>query len=287
MAEPNSIYCKRGFSAIKHGTSGRTAWNGITGRHPPEYAILNMMRNAFDQNGLQLSTFTGTKIFDLEFPGITFFPTANLAKGPAEKDLSSAKEEIAFNWPEKDRSPFFSAYAMKVCDAKKVHFSFTGIGQELFRKVGLENARYWTSTDSPAVGLVGIDRKILWIMLETQTANSFVLRLELAKTVPMLIDFWNLASGKKPSEGIACSKCNGKMWYDFDEYNRVRMKCTGCGWTRRFSGEDATYYALFMGKTCEKCGGQLVGKDRGTGVFLGCADFPDCKWTLSAEKLFY
>jgi hypothetical protein len=249
--------------------------------------ILNMMRNAFDQNALHLSTFTGMKIFDLELPGINFFPAASLAKEPAEKDLSNAKEEIAINWPEKDRNPFFSAYAMKTCDPKKVHFSFTGTGQEIFRKIGLENTRFWTSTDIPTIGLVGIDRKILWIMPEAQTVNNFVLRLELAKTVPMLIDFWNLAPGKKTSEGIACSKCNGKMWYNFDEYNRLRMKCTSCGWTRYFSREDATYYALFMGKTCEKCGGQLVGKDRGTGVFLGCADYPDCKWTLSAEKLFY
>lgn len=249
--------------------------------------VLNLMRNTFNQNRVPLCQISGSRVFDLDLPGISFFPLANLAKGAIEKDLSNAKEEIVISWPVKDKHPFFSAYAMKSCDPQKVHFSFTGIGQDFFRRIGLDNTRYLTSKDSPCDGLVGIDRKILWILPETQSDNSFVLRVELAKTVPLLMEFWNLSSGKKPSEGISCSKCVGKMWYDFDDYNHLRMKCTNCGWTRRFSAEDATNYAVFMGKTCEKCGGQLIGRDRGNGIFLGCSDYPYCTWTMNADRLFF
>jgi len=249
--------------------------------------VIHLMENEFDHQSIHFSSDQGGRVFELDLPGITFYPDAKMAKGKAEKDLSVAKEEIAISWPEKDRAPFYSAYCMKVCDPKQVHFSFTGDGQDRFRNIGLLNARFWSSPEAPSIGLAGIDRKILWVIVDSPNENSAVLRLELPKTVPFLIDFWNLSPGKMPSNGITCSRCNGKMWYVFDENNRLKMKCSRCDFSRKFLKEDATYFALLMGKTCENCGAQLVGRDSGNGVFLGCSDYPDCRWTLSADRLFY
>lgn len=245
-----------------------------------------------------LANTAGNRIAFTEMPGIQYYPSSGLVKGAVEKDLSSAREEIAINWPDPVQKPYFSPYSMLVCDSSKVRFFFTGAGKSAFN-VGLRNARFWEGVMSPNIGLVGIDRKILWVFPSTADTNGIVIRLELPKTISLLYGFWRIVpendliqgtisekieSGKGPI-GLPCPQCKGLMWLEIGRYG-VYLGCTShCGFTRKLMPNDATELARVMGKTCERCGGQVIGKRSYGGVFLACCNYPECKWTMPIENL--
>jgi ssDNA-binding Zn-finger/Zn-ribbon topoisomerase 1 len=51
------------------------------------------------------------------------------------------------------------------------------------------------------------------------------------------------------------------------------------------TAKDATNLARLMGITCSYCGGQVRGRKGYMGVFLGCANYPDCRWTKDLAEI--
>jgi hypothetical protein len=169
------------------------------------------------------------------------------------------------------------------------------------RYAGLQNAHIWEVGTRDAPGLVGIDRRQLWVYTDPGSASAPVLRLELPGVTKLLYGYWRLIpeeeerrgtiserieEGKSPL-GRPCPRCGGALWLSEGGYGRHYLACTasGCGYRKSLTVADATDLARLMGIRCGKCGQQVRGRSSGGGVFLGCANYPECRWTKSLESL--
>jgi ssDNA-binding Zn-finger/Zn-ribbon topoisomerase 1 len=97
-----------------------------------------------------------------------------------------------------------------------------------------------------------------------------------------------IEEGKSPL-GRACPRCGGALRFSEGIYKRYYLACTGSGcWYRKslmVMVADATDLAHLIGIRYGKCGQQVRGRRSGGGVFLGCANYPECCWTKSLESL--
>lgn len=238
-------------------------------------------------------------VWDKDLPGLQFFTKAIDAKEPIESDLVKAHEEIAIAWPTQLSYFHLSPQVLKRCDPSRVRFFVTGRGSQNFH-VGLRNARIWEGGYQLPMGIVGIDRKRLWLYLSPNTSQGPVLQLDFPETVKLLYAFLRLIpeeeirqdtlqqriEGGKGLVGLPCPQCGNPLWPNIGKYGAY-LACTGneCGYTKRITPSDATNLARVMGIVCDHCGGQAVGRKKDTYVFLGCGNYPECHWTKPIENL--
>ena len=233
-----------------------------------------------------------------DVPGLDFFPDSRTATRHIEGDLTEAGEEIVIAWPTTLADSHFSADVLKRCDPSRVRFFVSGSGSSSFY-IGLKNAQIWKSRSRTQMGLVGIDRKCLWVYIDPRSSSGPVLRLGFPHTTKLLYAFWRLIpdeevkqetleerldKGKSPV-GIPCRQCGGALWPATGRYGVYLACAAGCGVTKNITPTDATNLARFMGITCGYCGGQVRGRKGYKGVFLGCTNYPDCQWTRALEDV--
>jgi ssDNA-binding Zn-finger/Zn-ribbon topoisomerase 1 len=134
------------------------------------------------------------------------------------------------------------------------------------------------------------------------TKNETILRLKMPYTVQLLYAFFSLvpkdevktemietriAQGKNPLGALPCPNCGEAVWPTLSEYGFPILICSDptCGYTRRMDVKAATEYARLMGLVCDRCGGQAIGKKGDSGVFIGCSNYPRCRWTKRLADL--
>lgn len=231
----------------------------------------------------------------IDLPGVTYYPNGQAARKDIENEISTASNEIAIFWSHSLQNNHFRATILAQRDPKKVRVYVRGAGSKHF-DFGLKNAQIWLDQSRLPVGVIGIDRKHLWIYVEPEDQNGPVLHLNVANTTKLLYSFWQLIpedagkqtvhekieAGKGPV-GMPCPQCNNPLWPQSGKYGPY-MKCTVCSFTKRISAKDATEYAQMMGIYCEDCGGQAVGRDGRYGVFLACSN-RTCKWTQNLKHI--
>jgi DNA-directed RNA polymerase subunit RPC12/RpoP len=163
--------------------------------------------------------------------------------------------------------------------------------------LGLKNARLWQNRLQSSIGLVGIDRKYLWIFINPKTdfANYPVIRLALPETVNLLHNFWELVpekEGKTIGEkieagqspiGKPCLVCGGAMWLEEGNYGPF-LRCTKCRNSKSLTKNDITDFARLNGIMCPNCSSQMAGRKSDLGLFLGCVNYPKCNGIRYIEE---
>lgn len=235
---------------------------------------------------------------NLILPGVTYFSTSRAASQAIEGDLGQAKEEIGIYWPTSLASYHFSASALQQGTSDRVRCFVGGVGCQSFG-LKLGNTRVWDSRSHNDYGLVGIDRKCLWVYLDPSSPAGGVLRIELAQTVKLLYAFWCLVPDDEVKQGtleervargnlvgLPCPTCGNALWPQEGRLGPY-LACTNhkCSYTKPISSSDATNLARLSGTCCGKCRGQVKGRKSDRGVFLGCTNYPQCDWTLSLTRL--
>jgi len=242
------------------------------------------------------------RLIDDEFgsgivPGLRLFSSGGCAQKHVENDLSKAKEEIVITWPGDLLGHHFSPAVLKQVDSGRVRFFITGNGSDSFFRIGLKNAQIWVGGSHNAMGIIGIDRKRLWVYLDPDLPDSPVLNLCFSQTSKLLYSFWRLVpederratieekieKGRGPV-GLPCPQCAQALWPRLGKYGPY-LACISCRYTKRITEKDATDLARVSGLVCPDCGGQVKGKKGYKGVFLGCHNYPECNWTRSLENL--
>ena len=247
---------------------------------------------------LSWSSGGSTELFQPNLPGLTFYSDPRDAKEELESDLLSARGEIAISWPNSPVS--FSPDVLTRLDSSRVRYFVTGAGSDQFH-IGLQNAMIWHSYSRSSLGLVGIDRKAIWMYPDPRDRNQPALRLGFPKTAELLYAFLELVpekearqetveqrleQGKSPV-GRPCPRCGGLLWPRKSKYgDGVRLAClsSGCDYTKPMTVQDATSWARINKIICLQCGGQARGRKGPTGLFLGCSNYPRCRWTMPIEK---
>jgi hypothetical protein len=240
----------------------------------------------------------GHGVLGTEVPGIRYFNTEAEVRAHIENDLVQTQQEAAILWSS-DIKPPFAPHALLNC-GNNTRLFVSGAGMRRFQ-IGLRNARLWQGRAVAGVSALGLDRKTLWLFLEPDAPATRAVRLDLAGPVMLLYAFLRLIpddelrmptpeaaleAGKSPV-GLPCPLCSGPLWLAEGRYG-VHLACTGtdCGYTKRVTPADATNLARLMGLTCPRCAGQAVGRRSGAGgVFIGCTNYPSCRWTQSLEAL--
>ncbi len=225
-------------------------------------------------------SFTGvpnTTIWEFQLPHVTAYANANAAQATIHTDLQAAQESIAIDWP------------MQLQPSRHFHLQFP-CGRQLFVRGphantiarNLPNRHIWKNQSFSAMGLVGIDQKILWVYLDPANSNAPVFRIALPETIKLLYDFYELIpEGTGGSVATAfrqgdhpfgsCEICQRPLWLNSDNPNRlscVRHPRQG----RNMTPQDATRCAQLMQLVCPQCGAALRGaRNSSTGqVYLRC-----------------
>lgn len=244
---------------------------------------------------LTWSTNTDNGHWNLDLPGVTYFSTSRVALEQIKADLLEAKEELAINWPTSLTENHLSITVLRQCNSRNIRFFLTGQGRNdiAFK---LQNTHVWDNQSKMSMGLVGIDRKRLWIYIDPVSTASPVLRLDLPQTTKLLYAFLRLVPDKDPGsviEKIAqgespfgqCPQCGQPLWPTIGEFG----PCVACSKVvhhhkRNMTINDATLWARFMNVTCGKCKHQARAYKSYKGVFLGCTK-QDCNWSISLKSL--
>ncbi len=230
-------------------------------------------------------------------PGVRFYPTSIAAKLDINSDLKSALAEVAIYWPRNIAPYHYSLSALRDAGSTVRYFATVPPGDRSL--VGLQNARILEKASDLSIGLVGVDQKRIWLYLDPKDPAAPVLKISLPGVAKLLYAYWRLipdeelqrdlvedrvAQGKSPI-GRPCPRCRGALWLNSGRYGSY-MVCTGagCGYTKAITPSDATDLAQLMGIKCSKCGGQVRGRKAYDGVFLGCVNYPTCRWTKSLDS---
>lgn len=218
---------------------------------------------------------------------VNFFNDYKDAMKYIQDDLESAKDEISIRWLDSISQAQLPITSLKKCSSKNIRFFITGSASKSISS-SLKNCRLWSNQLTTDIGLIGIDRKVLWIYLSPNRENtSPLIRLNLSKTVKLLYSFLELVpqddqgsivnkiqDGKNPLG--TCAQCGNPLWLMDTQYGN-RIGCTKIptheNGGRNISAQDITQLANFMGKSCSKCGSQLVGRKSKSdiSVFLACS----------------
>lgn len=235
-------------------------------------------------------------------PGLQVFPSPQRVQEALIAELSAAQEEILLAWPPgHSLSPVYEGlcrvgpsvdwFVRWEADRERTEHSLG--------RLGLGAERLYTLKAWPKelpLGLVGIDRRALWVLVDLETAAGPVLRIEWPQTLKLLIAFWGLlpqGEARRPTlqerqaEGAPfgrCPRCGEPLWPQ-----GAQMVCANrprCSYARAITPREATDWAKLMNKRCPRCGGPLVGRQgRYSGVFLGCSNYPRCTGTRNLRDI--
>jgi hypothetical protein len=274
---------------------------GFVRRSYPDRAPLRALVEAVTRDGVrQVPAWAtpGHGLLGSEVPGITYFNAEAPVRAQIEHDLEQTRQEVAVLWSA-DVKPPFAPHAL-LNSGTNTRFFISGTGMPRFQ-IGLRNARLWEGRAVTGVSAVGLDRKTLWLFLDPGAPASRAVRLDLPATAMLLYAFLRLipddelrlitpesalAAGKSPV-GMPCPLCASPLWLAEGKYG-AHLACTAttCGYTKRVTAADATNLTRLMGLTCPRCAGQAIGRGSAAGgVFIGCANYPTCRWTRSLDEL--
>lgn len=258
-------------------------------QHLPAGDVISLFLNELRRHA-HISAASWRQIGDERtLPGVTVHTMASDTAALIQRSLAAADEEVAIHWPARTTVGEFLPRALLRCDPARVRFFVTGAGSQAFH-VGLQNAQIWETRSTLDLGLVGIDRRQLWVFLDPNDPATVILQLDLAQSVKLLYSFFGLVPdrefGRPDLLDMPCPQCRAPLWLTTGRFGAF-FKCTGsnCGHTQKITAKAATEIARMMGIHCERCDGQVIGRRAGGGVFLGCTNYPACGWTRSLSDL--
>lgn len=156
-------------------------------------------------------------------PGFEFFPNSGETKAEVRRQVGAAREEVAICWNGELKRTHFSPLALKRCEAKDARTFVSGVINTGF-VAGVANVRIWSNGSAPKLGLIGIDRKQLWLYVNPDDNPAPVLRLDMPRTADLLSNFWGMvpqgeAARKPPGRGLTegisslgkCVRCGSPL----------------------------------------------------------------------------
>jgi hypothetical protein len=228
---------------------------------------------------------------------ITVFHGARSAKPALNQDLEQVKTEAALVWSLPDLQAWVSLN--KLAHAS-VYVSGTGSDsiQQTYPKVPI---RTWLGNQNAQYGLLGLDHRIVWVIIDPDSTDSPAIRLDLPKTAALLHSLMRLEPHSASNSSVLsdnqiaetgpasskCRSCGGLYTIDLDDYENPVLRCTDqdCRRTTRVTEDVVTNWARMFGITCPECGGPMHGRKSDRGVFLSCFRFPNCRGTRNLKKL--
>lgn len=223
-------------------------------------------------------------------PNIFKFPNAEEALNYIEPDLEKAREQVAIYWSNESIKDFFPLDRLKDCSAKGIQFFLSGIGNNELAKE-LTNTYVWNSHLNTNIGLIGIDKKVLWIYLNTVTASSFVIKIDSPQAIKLLHGFFPLIpdndAGFNPEDLGVCEVCGQPLWIRQNQFGSyIACAKSPSHQRRKITVKDATTIARFMKITCNKCKSQVKGckSTKDNNVFLVCTN-QKCNWSRSLKSI--
>lgn len=221
---------------------------------------------------------------------ISLFHSANEALSSLKSDLDKAESEIAIYWSSEQIQPFFPLNLLKTCSDKRIRFFLSGTGRERLEKK-LHNTQIFNTSLKATIGLIGIDKKSLWIYLNTATASSSVLKINSPQTINLLYGFFSLIPhsdpGSTPEDLNRCQVCKHPLWIRDGRFGAY-LACTKSSThpKQKITANSATTIARIMNITCGDCGSQVKGckSANNNNIFLACTSMR-CKWTKSLKSI--
>jgi len=272
--------------------------NGYLQRNLDSFNIFRKFRDCLHTRSQVVPlTFSGSAnstAWQFSIPGVEVYLQSSQVKQMIQADLRNARDEVAIDWPTIfDEQRYFSWSVLKA------GIQVFARGSKIQRSIAaLKNNRFEKSDSFSTMGILGIDRKILWIYTNP-SAQSLVFKITLPKTIELLYIFLQLvpADSKKGSakqriqNGFgSCEVCKGLLWTKLPEHIPNAEPIITCEkhpykW-RRMNQDDATQFAQINGRTCGECGAALKGcKNSTTGkIFLACTS--GCGYTLRLRDIF-
>ncbi len=229
-------------------------------------------------------------------PGITVYPNPAAARQEIQANLNAARHSVAIDWPAPRLDPT-QYFSLASCQSG---INLTARGPEATAIMeNISNRRVWNSKSFSSMGIVGIDRQILWIYPSLSAATP-VFKIALNDSVDLLYTLFQLVPsdiGTTVAQSIennkapfgSCELCSQPLWLQpaQNKYSRPRITCVNHPYQgRNINSQDATRYAQFMKRICATCGSSLRGvQSGGTGqVFLSCSR-SNCNWRLGLNHL--
>lgn len=149
--------------------------------------------------------------------------------------------------------------------------------------------------------IIQIDDDTLTFAVATTNPYGPPIQLRTPKTIQLLTEFWELnasSNGEQRQQpdtsqtrlthlpvGRVCPECQNPLVPRVGRYGPY-LKCSNrhCEHREAITKEDATHLASYLNLKCERCGGQAIGQ-KGRSVFIGCRNYPKCKWKISLSDI--
>lgn len=258
----------------------------LTSHLSPGDILPAFVRELGQRSNITAGTWKQLTAGEQALPGVTVLQAAPTRAKAIEDDIAAAVEEVAIYWPTSQPATSFSPRALLRCDPTKVRFFVSGPGCAAFQ-IGLKNAVISAGRGKMEVGVIGLDRRRLWVFLGPGDPSGVVLRLDHPQTTALLYSFWGLVpsreSGTPTSPMPPCPQCGQPYSLDYGPYG-VYLRCVN-GHSRSVNPKLATELARLSGIHCKYCHGQAVGRQGPGGVFLGCSSYPKCNWMMPLENM--
>lgn len=238
--------------------------------------------------------------WNMHLPTVTVYDQCRHAAAALEQDMLAASEEIAIYWPTRINNFHFSPDTLKRLGPHPVRLHIGGLGSMYFPD-NLRNTRLYPERRlSVPYGVIAIDRKRLWVYTQPDSPLHPLIHIRSPQTTKLLYAFWKLVPDDELKQKTIgellesdtspvskpCPRC-GQFLYPTPVRSGAYYSCVNpeCGHSQRMTESDATNLARLMNVTCDKCGGQVVGRKGQWGVFLACTNYPGCRGRKDLSEL--
>lgn len=218
---------------------------------------------------------TGDDFWNFTIPGVSIYRNWQRADSAITRDLNEARSNIIVDWPERKLPFSISQIRSNASWRFRGSLSLSAIGHLVNSKVSR------SGSFSPHLGIIGIDREILWLH-HFQGNSSLIVRLNLAGTIKFLYRLFRLKSdidvaafGDNDKPFGSCPICNRGYYPQESRYGDFTVCCpVHERMGRKINPEDATLLASISNRNCIECGSQIVGRRNrnSSTIFLSCSD---------------
>ncbi|BAZ34084.1 serine/threonine protein kinase [Cylindrospermum sp. NIES-4074] len=231
----------------------------------------------------------------IDLPEVTYFQTINDSLKQIKLDFQQAKEEIAIDWSTSITNSQFLKQLLQACNHRDIRFFLTGETSKHLA-IGLNNTYVWNNKANKSIGLVGIDRKCLWVYLTPNLSSTPVIRINLAQTTKLLYSFLRLVPEQDPgsiTEKLSqnehpfgkCPDCGQPLWYQPNKYNDFNITCSknNTHYERSINEKDTILIARLMDIHCPNCNQQVQAyKSQLGNIRIRCSQ-RNCNWSTSLK----